>query len=79
MAKTITAFSSSKQVMDSLHGPNTLKQSHSTSLSRLGYDIQVKSLEPFLAFTFLELPTIQFGKVWDFEKHLIFFVSFDGG
>jgi hypothetical protein len=45
-AKTISAFSSSKQVMDSLHGPNTLKQSHSIALSRLGYDIQVKNLDP---------------------------------
>ncbi len=33
--------------MDSLHGPNTLKQSCSIALSRLGYDIQVKSLDPF--------------------------------
>jgi len=71
-AKTITALSSSKQVMNSLHGPNTMKQSRSIALSRLEYDIQVKSLDPFLAFTCLKLPTIQFGKVWDFEKHLVF-------
>ncbi len=76
-AKTITALSSSKQVMDSLHGPNTMKQSRSIALSRLGYDIQVKSLDPFLAFTCLKLPTIQFGKVCDFEKHLVFCVFFD--
>ncbi len=31
-AKTITAFSSSKQVMESLHGPNTMKQSRSIAL-----------------------------------------------
>jgi hypothetical protein len=72
-AETISAFSSSKQVMDSLHGPNTLKQSRSIALSRLGYDIQVKRLDPLSHSHHLSnSQPSNLEKVWDFEKHLIF-------